>query len=168
MDQLKGYLLTILIVISTCLTGMATLAGDQRMMSVQVKKTHIRSSPSFLGGVMTEVFYGDQVELDREEGAWDMVKLQATPIEGWIHASALTRKRIILRPGDSDIAHGATSDEVALAGKGFNKEVEKEFRTRNPHIDFSTIERMERIVISGDQMRRFLTEGGLPFEGGAR
>ena len=165
MDHLKR---TLFISFLICLTTVSTLANERKIMSVQVKKTDIRSSPSFLGKILTEVSYGDRVEVHKKERAWNMVSLTGTDIKGWIHASALTSKRIVLKPGTSDVKKAATSDEVALAGKGFNKEVEREFSVRNPKIDLSLIDRMEKIVISQDQIRRFLTEGELSLKGGSR
>ena len=159
---------TLFILFLICLTTVSTLANERKILSVQVKKTDIRSSPSFLGKILTEVSYGDQVEVHKEKGAWNMVSLTGTDIKGWIHTSALTSKRIVLRPGTSDVKQVATSDEVALAGKGFNKEVEREFRAKNPKIDLSMIDRMEKIVISQYQIKRFLTEGELSLEGGSR
>jgi hypothetical protein len=160
--------MTVFVLFLICLTTVSTLANERKFLSVQVKKTDIRSSPSFLGKILTGVSYGDQVEVRKEEGAWNMVSLTGTDIKGWIHTSALTSKRIVLRPGTSDVKQVATSDEVALAGKGFNKEVEREFRDRNPQIDLSMIDRMEKIVISQDQIKRFLTEGELSLEGSSR
>jgi len=159
---------TLFILFLICLTTVSTLANERKLLSVQVKKTDIRFSPSFLGKILAEVSYGDQVEVRKEEGAWNMVSLIGSDIKGWIHTSALTSKRIVLRPGTSDVKQVATSDEVALAGKGFNKEVEREFRVRNPNIDLSMIDRMEKIVISQDQIKRFLIEGELSLEGGSR
>jgi len=83
-----------------------------------------------------------------------------------VHASALTTKKIALRSGASDVGQAATDDEVALAGKGFNKQVEGEFRLKNQDIDFTWIDKMEAIVISPIEMQRFLSEGNLFPEGG--
>ena len=61
----------------------------------------------------------------------------------------------------------ASSDEIALAGKGFNKQVEGEFRAKNTNLDFSWIDRMETYVVSQAQMQYFIKAGGLSPEGGS-
>lgn len=136
-----------------------------KMMSVQVKTGHLRATPSFLGKILMTVSYGERVEVREEKGAWSLVRFPGTTGEGWIHASALTSKKIVLRAGASDVSQTATSDEIALAGKGFNKQVEVEFKAKNPNLDFAWIDRMELMVVTQEQMQQFLNEGELfPFE----
>jgi hypothetical protein len=44
-----------------------------------------------------------------------------------MHESALSAKRVKMQAGGT-AKTGATSDELALAGKGFNKDVEAQFK----------------------------------------
>ena len=143
-------------------------AAAEKMMSVQVKDGKLRAAPSFLGKIVATVSYGDRVELKEEKGAWSRVGFTGGGAEGWIHTSALTRKKIILKAGASDVSQTASSEEIALAGKGFNKQVEGEFKTKNPNLDFTWVDRMEKIVVSQEQMQRFLKEGELSPKGGAQ
>jgi hypothetical protein len=53
-----------------------------------------------------------------------------------------------------------------LAGKGFNPAVEKEFKSRNPKLSFEWVDRMEKFVVSDDEVRNFIKEGALSPEGG--
>lgn len=80
---------------------------------------------------------------------------------GWIHNSALSEKEIVLRPGDTDVQKAASQREITLAGKGFNPEVEKEYRKLNPNLDFKWVDRMEKIVVSDEEMMKFIKEGQL-------
>ncbi len=80
----------------------------------------------------------------------------------------LTEKKVVLKPGASDVKKAATNDEIALAGKGFNKQVEGEFKTRNQNIDFIWIDKMEKITVSQSQMQKFLKQGKLYPEGGSQ
>ena len=84
---------------------------------------------------------------------------------GWLHESALSRKPIVMRAGTSDAATGVSSDEVALAGKGFNEQVEKKLRTEGK-LDYSWVDRMSAFTVGADQIRQFRTQGNLP--GGAQ
>jgi len=157
---------TTLILTIICIGSITALAAGLPSMSVQVKKGEVRSTPSFLGKIVARLSYGDQVQVQGKKGAWMLVDLVDSG-NGWIHASALTRKNIVLRAGQTDAQQAADSDEIALAGKGFNEQVENEFKAQNPTIDYTWIDKMENIVISRKQMLYFLQKGGLNPEGGS-
>jgi hypothetical protein len=142
--------------------------GDDGMtlLSVQVKKSEVRAKPSFLGTIVARVSYGDRVELLVEQGAWLKVGLPGRKTEGWMHASALTRKKIELQAGGQAVGQTASSDEVALAGKGFNQQVEDTFKAQNPKLDFAWVDKMEKIVVSQSEMEAFLRDGKVTPEGG--
>jgi hypothetical protein len=160
----KRFLVTLLLIF---LTGFTALADDQKVMSVQVKQVEVRSAPSFLGRIVARLSYGDQVYFRNEKGSWIRIGLRGNSTEGWIHTSALTPKKIVFKAGSSDVQTSASSDELALAGKGFNKQVENEFRNKNPNLDFSWIDRMEGFVVSQKQIEQFLKAGELSAEGGS-
>ena len=143
-------------------------AAAGKMMSVQVKAGQLRAAPSFLGKIVATVSYGDQVEVREEKGAWSRVGLPAGGSEGWIHTSALTQKKIVLKAGASDVSQTASSEEIALAGKGFNEQVEGEFKTKNPNLDFTWVDRMETFVVTQEQMQRVLKNGEVSPKGGAQ
>lgn len=138
-----------------------------RTMSVQIKKGPLRASPSFLGKVVAEVAYGDRLEIREEKAGWARGVLVGRGVEGWIHSSALTTKKVVLKSGASDVQKSASGEELALAGKGFNKQVEGEFKSRHQNIDFAPIDQMERIIISAQEAREFLDEGEIKPAGGA-
>lgn len=137
-------------------------------MTVQVKSGQVRSLPSFLGKIVAKLSYGDQVDVLEVKGSWKKVSLTGKSSEGWMHVSALTTKEIVLNPGSEDVEKAASSDEIALAGKGFNEQVEGEFKKKNPDVDFTRIDKMERIVVSQNEIQEFLKRGGLTAEGGSK
>lgn len=136
-----------------------------KAMSVQVKQCQLRSKPTFLGKIITKLDYGDKVEVEKEEDSWARV-LPSGSSAGWVHISALSEKEIILNPNSQDIEEAASSDEIALAGKGFNKQVEEQYKQENKNIDFTWIDRMEKIVVSQNEMQGFISKGGLKIQGG--
>lgn len=69
---------------------------------------------------------------------------------------------------DKSMKTSATADEIALAGKGFNKQVEDAYKSRNKGVSFAEVDRMLRIKVSPDELRKFLMEGKLAEFGGAR
>lgn len=163
MIKLKTSLIIFLLI---CLNACPAFAAGQKMMSIQVKKGEIRSTPSFLGIIVARVSYGDRVYVREEKGPWVRVGLSGNSDDGWIHTSVLTSKKIVLNPGAADVQTSASGDELALAGKGFSKQVENEFREKNPNINYAWIDRMEKVVVSQKQSKQFLKEGDLSPEGG--
>jgi len=153
--------ITLIMFLITCLPNFSTFAEERKILSVQVKEGHVRSTPSFLGKIITRLIYGDQVEACCEKRGWTKVRIPGRSSEGWMHKSALTKNKIVLNPGAVEVEQAATSDEITLAGKGFNAQVERKYRERNRHLDYTWIDKMERIVISQYQMLMFLEEGGL-------
>lgn len=137
-----------------------------KQMSVQVKKCQLRNKPSFLGKIVVNLSYADRVTVQKENDDWLKVKPENTNIDGWVHISALSTKKIVLDPGSKDIKSAASSDELALAGKGFNEQVESDFRKKNKKVDFSWIDKMENFVVPQNEIQSFLKNGGLKSTGG--
>ena len=137
-----------------------------KKMSVQVREGILREKPSFLGKKVAEIFYGEMVEVLQESGDWSKVKLPGKGPSGWVHTSSLTEEEIVLGAGQADVSHSATGDELALAGKGFNQQVENEYRSRNPKVDFAWIDKMEQFRVSPEQVQAFLDEGQVVPKGG--
>lgn len=143
-------------------------AHAQETLSVQVKEGELRATPSFLGKIVARVAYGARVAVMGSRGAWKKVSIREGNLQGWMHASALTTKRVALKAGQTSVRTGATQDELALAGKGFNEQVEAAFRKENRNLDYAWINRMETFKVSPDLMNNFLVQGNVvpPAEGG--
>jgi hypothetical protein len=89
-------------------------------------------------------------------------------LQGWVNLSALQDKMIVLKSGSENVAQGASTGEVALAGKGFNESVEKEYKAEG-NLDYTWVDRMGQIVVSADQLAAFINQGSLSSpEGGAQ
>ena len=154
-------------VVAAVIISAVTVASGETM-SVQVKTTPLRDTPSFVGKAGAILAYGDRVEVLNTQGTWKKVN---TPggLTGWVHASALSSKRIVLKSGQETAQTRASGDELALAGKGFNSDVEGEFKKQHGNIDFSWIDKMEKMRVSSGEMQVFLKEGSVVSrEGGAR
>ncbi len=156
-----------ILVLALVLGAFATSWSSAGVMSVQVKEGQLRQTPSFLGAVVGPVSYGEQMEILQRQGDWMDVRSSGN-LRGWIHQSALTEKQISIKPG-GQAQQAATSKEVALAGKGFNADVESRYRSTHTRVDFSWVDRMESIRVSREEMIRFLDEGAVKSaEGGVR
>ncbi len=150
-----------------CLSAAVALAAAAKTMSVQVRKAEIRDTPNFLGKVVASLNYGDKVAVAEQNGPW--TKVSSAGNSGWVHNSALTTKTIVLQSG-SAAETTASSGELALAGKGFNADVESQFKANHKDVDFKWVDRMEKIVIPPRRIQAFAEEGGLVSgdKGGAR
>jgi len=146
------------LILAFSLTAAVALAAAVKTMSIQVRKAEIRATPSFLGRVVSSLPYGNQVTVEEQNGPW--MKVSAAGASGWIHSSALTTKTIVMQAG-AGAQTTASSGEMALAGKGFNADVEAQFKANHKDIDFKQVDRMEKIVISPAKIKAFVEAGGL-------
>lgn len=145
----------------------AGFADAQKTLSVQVREGQMRSTPSFQGSIVARPSYGDRVILIEDQGSWK--KVSGKGVQGWMHTSALTTKNIILKAGAANVQTSATGGEIALAGKGFSEEVEKQYKSRNRNIDFAWVDRMESFKVTPEEMQAFLKQGQVvPAVGGAK
>lgn len=135
--------------------------ANPRMMSVQVKTGQLRATPSFLGTILAEVAYAQQVQVLDDKNGWMRVAVPGKNLQGWIHNSALSAKRIVLQAGADDVQRAASTGEIALAGKGFNQQVEDQYRAQNKNIDFSWVDRMQQASVPMARLRRFAKDGQL-------
>jgi SH3-like domain-containing protein len=143
-------------------------AAAPTMMSVQVNTTQIRVNPTYLGQMLATLAYGDRVEIIKPQGDWYQVRDAKSGKIGWVHKSALTTKQISMKAGDSTARTGASGEELALAGKGFNSDVEAEFKKKNQNIDFTWVDKMEEIKVSPKESEEFLQAGAVKPAGGAQ
>jgi hypothetical protein len=54
-----------------------------------------------------------------------------------------------------------SSDEVALAGKGFTPEVESSYRSKHPEMNFAQVDQIESFKVDPASLQTFIKEGDL-------
>ena len=133
---------------------------------VKVQTTYVRKEPKFYSPAVATLQAGESVTQIASEGGWFKVRT-AKGVEGWLHSSAVQTGKFAVAAVDQSLKTRATAEEVALAGKGFNKQVEEEYKSRKG-VSFAEVDRMLKIKVSPDELRRFLMEGRLADFGGAR
>lgn len=146
------------------LSAAAAVAATATAMSVQVRKAELRESPSFLARIVSPLAYGDRVTVLSQNGAW--MQVSAGAANGWVHSSALTPKKIVMSATTAQAT--ASSGELALAGKGFNADVEAQFKANHKDIDFMWVDKMEKIRIPVSTLESFASDGKLATQGGAK
>ena len=147
-------------ILMCCAALMATGAWAAKEMSVQVRDGQLRNRASFLGTVVGTVAYGDRVTVNQTQAGWCEVSIAGKT--GWIHESALTPKKVVLASGTADArVQSVGSEEVALAGKGFSKEVEAEYKKQNQDVDYTWVDWMGQQTVSSERLVAFLKQGNL-------
>jgi SH3-like domain-containing protein len=127
-----------------------------KTMYVTAKTIEVKTSTAFFAESLGSLAYGAPVSILQEYGKWVQVKSSEPPeISGWIATASLTSKRII-----SGSSTSASANEIALAGKGFNQEVENAYR-QSGTLNYAAIDNMEEINIPNRQLFSFLQEGRL-------
>lgn len=129
-------------------------------MKVQVQTTPLRAKPAFLSPVVVSLSYDQTVEAFGKQGAWSQVRTPSGQV-GWVHESALAPKKIQWVPGAAAGTTGASSDEMALAGKGFSDQVEKQYRAGNTQMDYTWVDKMASNRVDMAEVAKFVAEGGL-------
>lgn len=127
---------------------------------VQVREAVIRDRPSFLGKVVGQATFGEALRPRSTRGPWVQVSRDGGGL-GWVHRSALTRREVVFVSGEETVSSSVSSDELALAGKGFSQEVEARFRARHGDAGFKQLDRMEELEISPEEQHTFFKQGGL-------
>ncbi|GAB4483200.1 MAG: SH3 domain-containing protein [Thermodesulfovibrionales bacterium] len=128
-------------------------------LSVVTKENAIRESCRFFAPVKVRVVYGDKLEVTGREGDWVRVRFKSA--SGCIHSAAVTGRTLKLTGSEGQTGTSATSDEVALAGKGFNPQVEAEYRRNHPELDFQKVNAVQSYRLSDEQVKSFIRNGGL-------
>jgi uncharacterized protein YgiM (DUF1202 family) len=110
------------------------IGNAQKKASIIVKGVKIFATVSSFGKVVGTLKYTTIVTILEEKSGWFKITFAGNK-QGWIHSSAVSKGNTSISAGSSDKNTGASSDEVALAGKGFNKEGEAKYTKDNAKID---------------------------------
>ena len=147
--------LTIFFAVVFCGTSPLLAADTVRVVT---RENAIRQDCRFVAPVKAKVRYGDQLAVVAKSGDWYRVTFKGA--KGCIHRSAVEEKSVKLGRV-SGKGGGATSDEVSLAGKGFNPQVESSYKGKHPELDFSAVDVIEQYQVPPDTLQEFLKSGGL-------
>ncbi len=134
---------------------------------VKVKTTAVRSDPKFTASVVAKIKTGDTLEQLGVQSGWIKVKTKAGVV-GWVHSTAVQAKKINLSAMDGSLQTQASAGEVALAAKGFNKQVEDTYRAGNPAADYAAVDAMEKTRPTDAEIEAFMKLGHLGEYGGAK
>jgi hypothetical protein len=134
-------------------------------LMVKVQTTHLRKEPKFYASTIAVLNAGEVVEKISAASGWYQVRT-TKGIVGWLHSSAVQTGKFDLAAMDKSLTTKATADEIALAGKGFNKKVEANYKAKHSEANFAGVDRMLKVKVSQSQLLKFLKEGKLGIYGG--
>jgi len=138
--------------------------GWAETLKVSQPNQQLYPDPDFSSTPLAPVPVGAEVTVQRQAGDWYKVDFQGKI--GWIHRLAFPQAKAPSRFSLPSLLTGGavketTSDEVALAGKGFTPEVEAGYRQKHPEANFAMVDKVESFKVDEAQLKTFIQEGGL-------
>jgi len=146
--------------------GWVTADDGPPVMSVQVREGQLREAPSFLAPVVARLPYAAAVELLAVDGGWRQVRPVDGEASGWLHGSALTARRLVLVADSRKLRKKvADQQELALAGRSFQDEVEAKYRKKKKELA-PGFQRLDQLLATSEEptpeeLADFREEGGL-------
>lgn len=146
----------ILSIISMLLLGSCLFAES---VWVKVKSTKVFDRDSSRGKKIALISYGTELEVLGKSGKYlkitiaDNGEQETVSWVGWVESKNTSSR--VLKTSSS-----ANAKEIALAGKGFNAEVEGLYE-QETGLDFSRVDAIESIIIDIDELTDFIEEGNL-------
>lgn len=140
---------------------MAVYAAE-KIAVVKTRENFIREFDRFYAPVKLKVKFEDKLKIIETKGDWLKVSFEGT--EGWIHAAAVVATRqMAYKPVllGAEIDPEAEEDEVTLAGKGFNAQVEQKVGEKNPALNFALVDDIVNYDVSMTDINKFIKDGEL-------
>jgi Bacterial SH3 domain len=153
---------TWVILLALCLISSVGAAATVKVIT---QEAMIRTDKRFFSPALVRAPFGAALQELGREGDWFRVNYQGK--EGWIHKSAVQEQKFQLSSLAGGQAEEASRDEVALAGKGFNPEVEKAFRDKNPKMRYDLVNQVQAYRVEEQKLQAFIQAGHLREPGGA-
>jgi hypothetical protein len=143
--------------LTLCITGFAAAQLSRGgTLYVAVKTVTLKSSTGFFASNKGTLSYGDRVTVLQINGKFAEVRSAAnTSLSGWTPSANLSARQIV-----SGNTATVSARETAMAGKGFNQEVEDTYK-RQGNLNYADVDRVEAITVSETNLKRFLEEGRL-------
>ena len=154
MRRRRRWALLILLLVFSALVAMAA-----EQMFIQCQTAILRPTPNlFSTKSLGELREGDPVTVVKKTKGWMQVTSPKNKT-GWIHVSALTKKKYKAKGDAKEAVSGFSEDEVAGSADAFTEDAEKGFKQKNPNISFDVVDKMEKTKVSTQEIVDFLKEG---------
>jgi len=152
------------LVLGVALVLLLPALGWGEVLKVAQPNQSLYPDPDFASAPIAPVPVGAEVNVERQAGDWYKVDYQGK--SGWINRQAFPAPAGATQPGLSGLLFGTpvkqtSSDEVALAGKGFTPEVESGYRSKHPEMNFAQVDKVESFKVDPATLQAFIKEGDL-------
>jgi len=146
-------LFTLILLVSGAVFAQQISRGGTAWISS--KTADLKSSTGFFASKRGTLQLGAQVTVLNISGNKAEVRSAAnSSLSGWTAVSNLSARRIV------SAGSSVTVSEVAMAGKGFNQEVEDAYKTGGA-LNYADVDKTEAITVPIDDLYLFVTEGRL-------
>ena len=136
--------------------GIAAAQAVNSTMYVAIRSVALKSGTGLFASTRGTLNYGDRVTVISVSGRFVQVRSATnSSLTGWTATANLSARQVV-----AGTTSTATASEVALAGKGFNQEVEDSYRSQQ-NLNYADVDRMETINVDESALIRFLEEGRL-------
>lgn len=134
--------------------------GPGDTLIVTRKATKVRAQKRVFAPGVADLVEGDKLECLGKDGAWLEVKFR--DVTGYLHQSDVTARKDVRLSGEG-VRESYSASEAAAARKGFNPQVEKQYRTDNPELNkaFDLVDKIQAGKADEQAVEVFLRQGGL-------
>ncbi len=140
------------------LCSLCCLNAAAETIRVTTRENAVRGDCRFFAPVKLKVALGDLLTVKGRKGDWYLVS--ARGVNGCIHKSAVESRRFA-SSGRGAATGGSSADEVSLAGKGFNPQVEAGYRKSGKNLNYAAVDEIVRITVDEKSLETFVLQGGL-------
>ena len=132
----------------------------QTTISVKVRDTVLRAKPKAWAPGVSSLSYGDKLSVIGSEEGWFKVKA-ASGKEGYLHPAVVTDRVVVLKSAKGAPSKEVDPSEVVLAGKGFSREIEKQYASQNPTLKYGELNQIEKLRVADSDLLDFMRQGML-------
>ncbi|MBM4059519.1 MAG: hypothetical protein FJ265_00270 [Planctomycetes bacterium] len=134
------------------------------ILTVTRRTTKLRAQKKMFAAPVADLREGDKLAFERRDGAW--LRVRSGQLAGWLHETDVSTNPDVRLSGQG-VRENYSASETSAARKGFNPQVEQNYRGKNPNLEaaFQLVDRLQARATPETDVQRFLTEGGLLQEG---
>ncbi|MFO1076979.1 MAG: hypothetical protein U1E73_04545 [Planctomycetota bacterium] len=143
-----------------CLAAADVPQDPGATLVVTRKTTKLRAQRKLFAPAIAELHEGDKVAFAAREGAW--LSVAAGEQKGWLHESDVSANPDVRLSGEG-VRETYSTSETSAARKGFNPQVERNYRANNPNLEqaFQLVDRLQARATPEAEVEAFLKNGGL-------
>ena len=133
--------------------------GSKKSKTIQVREVAVKSSPNYMSSTVGKLTFGTKVDISSTEGNWYRIDNPA----GYIPKNVVGTSKASVDASKRYAASGVSHDETALAGKGFNPQVESQYKKSSASLAaaYTQVDKVERMKVSNAALSQFIASGKL-------